>query len=184
METRSPHRAARAAVVALAAATLIGPAAAVPAAALTEPSPPARFEGAPTSWAAVPPATSSKGSSKEREEERELRTYINQARDSRGARKLGMRSFLIRAARRHSRWMADTEQLVHSSDLASYVGNRDWNVIGENIGVGPSMEVLHDAFMDSPPHRRNALDRRYEHVGVGMALGDDGRIWVTVLFLG
>jgi uncharacterized protein YkwD len=38
--------------------------------------------------------------------------------------------------------------------------------------------------MDSPPHRRNALNRRYKKVGVGMAVGDDGRIWVTVLFLG
>ena len=116
--------------------------------------------------------------------EKELRTYINDARDKRGARELGMRSFLVRAARRHSRWMADTGQLVHSTDLASYVGNRDWNLLGENIGYGPSMDVLHDAFMDSPPHRKNELNRRYRHVGVGMALGDDGRIWVTVLFLG
>jgi uncharacterized protein YkwD len=116
--------------------------------------------------------------------EKELRTYINDARDKRGAPELGMRSFLVQAARQHSRWMADTGQLAHSTDLASYVGNRDWNLLGENIGYGPSMEVLHDAFMDSPPHRKNELNRRYKHVGVGMALGDDGRIWVTVLFLG
>ena len=46
------------------------------------------------------------------------------------------------------------------------------------------MEALHDAFMDSPPHRRNELNRVYRYVGVGMAVGADGRIWVTVLFLG
>lgn len=116
--------------------------------------------------------------------EHELRAYINEARSNRGARELGMRTFLVRAARRHSRLMANTGQLVHSTDLASYVGNRSWRILGENIGYGPSMEVLHDAFMDSPPHRRNALNRRYGRVGVGMAVGDDGRIWVTVLFLG
>ena len=153
METRSPRRAVRVAVLALSTATLIGPIAATPAAAANS-------------------------------GEKELRTYINEARDKRGARELAMRSFLVRAARKHSRWMADTGQLVHSTNLASYVGSRDWNILGENIGYGPSMEVLHDAFMDSPPHRRNALNRRYERVGVGMALGDDGMIWVTVLFIG
>jgi uncharacterized protein YkwD len=38
--------------------------------------------------------------------------------------------------------------------------------------------------MDSPAHRRNELNRVYRSVGVGMARGTDGRIWVTVLFLG
>jgi uncharacterized protein YkwD len=153
MESRSPRRAVRAAVLTLAAATLLGTTSATPAAAANS-------------------------------NERELRAYINEARSNRDARELGMRTFLVRAARRHSRSMASTGQLVHSTDLASYVGNRSWRILGENIGYGPSMEVLHDAFMDSPPHRRNALNRRYGKVGVGMAVGDDGRIWVTVLFLG
>ncbi len=116
--------------------------------------------------------------------EKELRTHINEVRDNRGARKLGMKRFLVRAARRHSRQMASTGQLVHSTDLASYAGRRDWNILGENIGYGPSVDVLHDAFMDSPPHRKNQLNRRFRNIGVGMAVGDDGRIWVTVLFLG
>lgn len=116
--------------------------------------------------------------------EKELRTYINEVRDKRGARELGMRAFLVRAARKHSRQMASTGQLVHSTDLASYAGSRDWDILGENIGYGPSMEVLHDAFMDSPPHRKNQLNRRYRQMGVGMAVGDNGQIWVTVLFLG
>lgn len=116
--------------------------------------------------------------------EKELRTYINEVRDNRGARELGMKKFLVRAARRHSRQMASTGQLVHSTDLASYAGSRDWNILGENIGYGPSVDVLHEAFMDSPPHRKNQLNKRFRNIGVGMALGDDGRIWVTVLFLG
>lgn len=153
MESRSSRRAIRAAVLTLAAATLLGASTATPAAA-------------------------------ENSGEHELRAYINEARSNRGAGELGMRTFLVRAARRHSRLMANTGQLVHSTDLASYVGNRSWRILGENIGYGPSMEVLHDAFMNSPPHRKNALDRRYGKVGVGMAVGDDGRIWVTVLFLG
>lgn len=153
MEVPSPRRAVRLAVLALASATLVGPAIGTPAAAANG-------------------------------RERALRSYINEARERRGAGELGMRKFLVRAARRHSRFMAVTGQLVHSADLSTYVGDRDWGILGENIGYGPSMEILHEAFMDSPPHRRNALNPRYRHVGVGMAVGLDGRIWVTVLFLG
>jgi uncharacterized protein YkwD len=117
-------------------------------------------------------------------EERQLRSMVNDERDQRRVRTLGMRRFLVRAARNHSRDMASTGTLVHSDDLATVPGDRAWNIIGENIGVGASMDVLHEAFMDSPPHRRNALNRVYRYVGVGMARSADGRIWVTVLFMG
>jgi uncharacterized protein YkwD len=117
-------------------------------------------------------------------DERRLRGMVNEVRDRRSVRVLKMRRFLVREARRHSREMAATEVLAHSTDLAEVGEGRDWRIIGENIGVGFSMDLLHDAFMDSPPHRRNQLNRAYRFVGVGMARGDDGRIWVTVLFMG
>jgi uncharacterized protein YkwD len=117
-------------------------------------------------------------------DERQLRGMVNEARDQSRVRNLNMRRFLVHAARRHSRQMAATARLEHSDNLASLPGGRPWTILGENIGVGASMEVLHDAFMDSPAHRRNELNRVYRSVGVGMARGTDGRIWVTVLFLG
>jgi uncharacterized protein YkwD len=116
--------------------------------------------------------------------ERSLRGMVNEARHRRDVHRLRMRRFLVRAARHHSREMAATSSLEHSDDLASVAGDRPWRIIGENIGFGPSMDVLYDAFMESPPHRQNQLNRAYRYVGVGMARGTDGRIWVTVLFLG
>jgi uncharacterized protein YkwD len=118
------------------------------------------------------------------DDERSLRGMVNDTRHQRDVRRLRMRRFLVRAARHHSRQMASTGSLEHSDDLASVAGDRPWKIIGENIGYGPSMGVLHDAFLDSPPHRQNELNREYRYVGVGMARGADGRIWVTVLFLG
>ncbi|HEX2025503.1 MAG TPA: CAP domain-containing protein [Actinomycetota bacterium] len=117
-------------------------------------------------------------------EERHLRRMVNDSRENHRVRSLKMRRFLVRAARHHSREMAATGALVHSTDLASVPGDRPWRLLGENIGVGSSMEVLHQAFMDSPPHRQNQLNRVYRFVGVGMARSGDGRLWVTVLFLG
>lgn len=116
--------------------------------------------------------------------ERQLRAMVNDTRDHHGRRRLDMRRFLVRAARRHSREMAAAGVLAHSKDLASVGDGRQWRIIGENIGYGPSMDILHEAFLDSPPHRQNELKRAYRYVGVGMAHGADGRIWVTVLFLG
>jgi uncharacterized protein YkwD len=117
-------------------------------------------------------------------EERHLRRMVNETREQRRVRMLKMRKFLVRTARHHSREMASTGTLVHSDDLASVPGDRPWRIIGENIGVGSSMDVLHEAFMDSPPHRQNQLNGVYRFVGVGMARSGDGRIWVTVLFMG
>jgi uncharacterized protein YkwD len=117
-------------------------------------------------------------------DERHLRRMVNEARDQSRVRSLNMRRFLVHAARRHSREMAATATLEHSDNLAAVPGGRPWTILGENVGVGASMEVLHDAFMDSPAHRQNELNRVYRSVGVGMARGADGRLWVTVLFLG
>jgi uncharacterized protein YkwD len=116
--------------------------------------------------------------------ERQLRSMVNDTRDQHDVRRLRMRRFLVQAARRHSQEMAATGVLEHSDDLAAVGEGRDWNIIGENIGYGPSVDLLHDAFLNSPPHRKNELNRVYRDVGVGMAQSADGRYWVTVLFMG
>ncbi|HET7481500.1 MAG TPA: CAP domain-containing protein, partial [Actinomycetota bacterium] len=46
---------------------------------------------------------------------------------------------------------------------------------------GTEVHSLHRAFMESPPHRANVLDKRFRYLGVGVARDGD-MIWVTVLF--
>src|SRR5204862_1717148 len=50
---------------------------------------------------------------------------------------------------------------------------------GENVGVGPNVDSLEDAFMNSPEHRANILDSDYTEIGIGTAVGKDGRLYVT-----
>jgi uncharacterized protein YkwD len=57
------------------------------------------------------------------------------------------------------------------------------NRYGENVGVGPNAASLEAALMSSPPHRANMLGN-YTHVGVGVFVGCDGRVWVTERFYG
>ena len=88
-------------------------------------------------------------------------------------------------AKSHSEAMAAKGYIYHSTggQLREALEGYTWELGGENVGVGASLESLEDAFMASEPHRKNILRRLYEHAAVGIARADD-RIWVTVIFYG
>jgi uncharacterized protein YkwD len=111
-----------------------------------------------------------------------MKRLINRAREDHDRDKLRLSERLSNKARRHSRAMADEGTIFHS-DLRKTVEDFVWSLAGENVGMGPSMISLHKAFMNSPPHRENVLDRRFERVGIGV-VWRDGTAFITVLFLG
>ena len=75
--------------------------------------------------------------------------------------------------------MAGRSTLYHNPDLTSDVKN--WRWVGENVGYGPDALTVHVAFMNSPAHKANILDRDYTEVGIG-AVTVDGRVWVAEVF--
>ena len=58
-----------------------------------------------------------------------------------------------------------------------------WCYLGENVGYGPTVEVVEDAYMKSPHHRANILDPRWTSVGVGYRV-KDGRTYTVQEFVG
>jgi uncharacterized protein YkwD len=88
-------------------------------------------------------------------------------------------------AKSHSEAMADKGYIYHSTgdQLRKALEGYKWELGGENVGVGASLESLEEAFMASDPHRKNILRRVYDHAAVGIARADD-RIWITVIFYG
>jgi uncharacterized protein YkwD len=92
---------------------------------------------------------------------------------------------LARYAKRHSRAMANEGYLHHSTDaqLQKALEDYDWEIGGENVGLGSSLESLEGAFMDSDLHRANILRETFEHAAVGI-VREDGHIWITVIFYG
>ena len=88
-------------------------------------------------------------------------------------------------AKSHSEAMANKGYIFHSTgdELREALEGYKWELGGENVGVGGSLESLEDAFMASYPHRKNILRRLYDHAAVGIARADD-RIWITVIFYG
>lgn len=106
--------------------------------------------------------------------EAKLLHLTNHARIVRGLHALTPGWRLTVAARQQARAIGTSDSLFHSHGACSY-----W---GENVGVtsaGPW--ALHQAFMHSPLHRANILDRRFRRIGIG-AFRIDGALWVAVEF--
>ena len=104
---------------------------------------------------------------------------LNHARTHRGIPALHLRPGLVKVARAQALRMATQDRLYHNPNLVSDVKN--WRIVGENVGYGPTAKIVHRAFMHSPEHKANILDRDYTQVGIG-AVTVNGRVWVAEVF--
>jgi len=118
---------------------------------------------------------------------RQDRAYLlglmNQSRAKHQAQPLKLDAQLSRYARRHNEQMASRGHLFHTADLAAKLQGRQWHVAGENVGVGPSIDAVYKAFLNSPPHRRNILRQDFDHTAVGVT-EQGSQVWVTLIFYG
>jgi uncharacterized protein YkwD len=115
--------------------------------------------------------------------QKELLALTNEARSEHDKSALALNAKLSRYATRHSRAMADKGYLFHTADLADTLKGLDWSMGGENVGVASSLTDVQAAFMASKDHRRNILQKVYDHAAIGV-VESDGVIWVTVIFYG
>ncbi len=106
---------------------------------------------------------------------------MNAARVAVGKGKLSLDPELSKAARRHTREMVEQDLLHHTSSDALRRRVTHWSTLGENVGVGGTVDSLHVAFMNSPAHKENILYPTFKHVGVGVTQ-TPSRMWVTVIF--
>lgn len=72
--------------------------------------------------------------------------------------------------------------LFHSSDLGGLIPGA-WRGAGENVGYAGSVTDLHRALMRSPGHRANILRAGFDQVGIGIVVGNNGRVWETQIFV-
>ena len=103
---------------------------------------------------------------------------IDYARANHGLPPLHVSRDLMAAARSHSAAMAGSSLLYHSSTLSSLCC---WRLIAENVGEGGTLANVHQAFMNSAPHRANILNSRVGQVGVGV-VSAGGQLWITEVF--
>jgi uncharacterized protein YkwD len=103
---------------------------------------------------------------------------INNARARHGLAPVRLSTSLSDYARSHSRSMSRQRTLFHTSDFTVICC---WSSISENVGMAGSVRGVHRAFMRSPAHRANILDRGKRAVGVGI-VHSGGKFWVTEVF--
>jgi len=119
---------------------------------------------------------------------------INRERTSRGVRKLRRNKRLDLASVRHARSMAARNFFEHGNFVgrirsANYLRGVRGYRLGENIAwgsgsYGTPAEIV-DAWMHSPGHRANILQRGFREIGIGVAPGtpnrsyEDGGTYVT-----
>ena len=110
----------------------------------------------------------------------------NNSRLTNEVRRVGIHYTISRLARRHSIAMARRGYIFHTSNPPSvYLRGVRWSTWGENVGVtGGTIGGLQEAFMHSPSHRSNILNRGFHRVAVGAYRDANGLLWVTVFFYG
>lgn len=107
---------------------------------------------------------------------------INDLRASKGLGTLTVNGELVDIARGWAGQMAAAGAISHNPSFAGQVDS-DWEKLGENVGVGGSVDSLMTAFINSPGHYANLVDPAFTHVGVGVVRGGDGRIYTSHQFM-
>lgn len=117
-----------------------------------------------------------------------LRAMINAARASEGLKPLARDTSLDKLAIEHSAKMRDQRTVGHElggGDLTDRLtaAGVAFHSRGENLAAAATIVRAHRALWLSPSHRSNLLDSRFTRIGLGVTKSDDGRVWVTELFV-
>lgn len=108
---------------------------------------------------------------------------INQSRQDNGRRVLPVNATISQRAQSWAVHLRECQCLQHRR--APYGAPRGWYAVGENVGRsgnGGSLQGVHNAFMNSDPHRRNILKPRWTTMGVGAVQDGQGEWFVVHVF--
>jgi len=114
-------------------------------------------------------------------EESSFVAKINGLRASKGLEPLTVDAGVTAKARAWAQTMADKNTIWHST-LSDGV-TADWQKLGENVGMGGSVDGLYVAFVNSPHHYANLVDPTFRSVGIGVVHSDSGSLFVSQVFM-
>lgn len=141
----------------------------------------------------INPAISENLTNLSSDDEREIFNLVNKQRRKAGLGELQWNSDLEKLARNYSRKMADGKFFSHFERNGDSIVQRamkmkigGWRRIGENLFRSEPYDKLNkfavEKWMESPLHRKNILDGRYNTTGIGIAVARDGMIYITQVF--
>jgi uncharacterized protein YkwD len=110
---------------------------------------------------------------------------LSELNQDRTANKLHALPTQIDAQRKAQAWatkLASENKLYHSTLTDGISGKVKWCSIGENVGYGPNVPTIEDAYMNSPGHRANILNTKWNGAGVGYAVNGN-RVFTVQVFI-
>lgn len=112
--------------------------------------------------------------------QRRVAELVNATRATHGLRAMTLNPALTRKAQQWAEHLAGINRLVHSNLTDGVPGN--WLALGENVGRGRTIAIVHVAFLNQPQHRELILGR-FNRIGTGVATAANGRIFVVQVFM-
>ena len=114
-----------------------------------------------------------------------LRCLLNQRRTAGGLKPLRSSSKVLRAATSHAKDMVKHSFVSHIGSDGStptsrvrrtgFLRHASYFAVGEDLAWGENYQVtpqaVANAWLNSPVHRRNIVDRRFNRVGIGVVRG-------------
>lgn len=114
--------------------------------------------------------------------EKQVTKRTNKSRTARGLKGLKKNSCLTAFARAQAKRQATSGKMFHQN-LRPALHRCKMRKVGENVAFGyQSTLPLQKAWMNSPGHRKNILDRKYNRVGVGVYRDKTGVPYYAVVF--
>ena len=128
------------------------------------------------------------------DEEYEIFRLVNTERFRQRLRPLEWDDDVASLARNYSRQMARGGFFGHYDakgrtvvERAEQQRVRGWSKIGENLFMCGEIDGFERysvrGWLKSPSHRKNMLDRQWSSTGIGVYRSNDGRIYVTQVFI-
>ena len=119
---------------------------------------------------------------------------MNGQRLSIGLKSLEWDEQIVSLARAHSQNMAAGKYFSHKDANGGYVDSRaaklgifNWMAIGENIafmkGYDDPATMAVEKWMQSPSHKKNILNNQWRQTAIGVAVGEDGSVYFTQVFI-
>jgi len=127
-------------------------------------------------------AASAAGSGSTASMESDFVSRLNALRASKGLAPLTVDGELTGIARRWAGKMASEGQISHNPNFPNEV-KQNWVKLGENVGTGPDVKSIHDAFVASQTHYKNMIDPAFTRIGVGVVTGPNGAIYTAHQFM-
>jgi uncharacterized protein YkwD len=116
--------------------------------------------------------------------EQQIFQLANQARKDAGVEPLQWNEQAAEAARAHAKLLAQNQSLSHQFSSEPALRERlgatglRFDATAENVADAESAEEAHQALMNSPPHRQNLLNPKYNSLGIGVATNGN-QLYVT-----